>query len=669
MSDKKPLTVVAPDQSGLEAFSSYADLEREGRRRMSSDGRSAQQIANFVTTLNAWCRVHNRDKKAVIKDDFDTRFDKMFLHFQDVLSESIATRTLNDRCEQMLWWRRLLEALRGHDTLPASFSEALTVAFARSGLTKVALGRMAGLSLPALNRWLATNENFVEPGLEQHVTAVELALDLSPGTLRRRISVRRRARYERVKLKPNGGPQTTYGVRMQRNRKRLPRYGFKFTERLKHQWQALIVLKTDADRPFATQRNTWRVKPASRVGLPRHWSTNVNGGVCVTAFGHYGQIRGFLGFLGLSQTHGGLGLPSGDLDTLAWLIKSDYVISYIKFVRRRADGILHNGLFTLLNTFRSHLRPQTGYVWLNEELGATLPPAVWMQSESSTLTRKEAWQARCEEAYNALMAYTSKLTSEGKTQRSRDPAERLQAIVADEFPMKEMLRVIHALENDPPRQGQQRGYAVWLRDLLLLKMLVRHPLRAQHFSVMTFRGPAANLFRTNSGWQLHFDLNEFKNAKSRTTTAYTVALDATLVPWLNRYLSEARECLVGAADCDYLLLPSSEGNRTALRDEDVSEMEPNGCWSPGGISTRLKTVTGRYSSDGMAWAGHSFRHIVATDHLKRNPREFAVVAKMLNDKLETVINEYDHTAQQDGVRILGTSVDQAERELKEELGR
>lgn len=659
----------APESIGVEAFSSYADLEREGRQRMATDGRSPQQIANFVTALKSWRDVHRREKKSVVKDDFDLAFDKLFLYFQDVLSERLASRTLNDRCEQMLWWRRLLETLRGHDTLPASFSEALNVAFARSGLTKAALCRASGLSAPALNRWLATNENFAEPGLEQHVRAVELALDLSPGTLRRRLSVRRRARYERLKLKPDAGPQTTYGVRMQRNRKRLPRYGLEFTERLKQQWRNLLMLKTDADRPFATQRNTWRVKAANRVGLRMHWSTSVNGGVCVTAFGHFGQIRAFLGFLELGHVHGGLGLPAGGHDTLAWLIKSDYLITYIKFVRRRADGILHNGLFTLLNTFRSHLRPLTGYVWLNDELGNTLPPSVWTHQDSSTLTRKEAWQMRCQEAYNALMAYTSKLNSEGKTQRSRDPAERLKAIVANQFPMKELLRVIHALENDPPRPGQERGYAVWLRDLLLLKMLARHPLRVQHFAVMTFRGPAANLFQSKTGWELHFDLKEFKNAKSHTTTAYTVTLDASLVPWLHRYLSEARDCLVGAADCDYLLLPSSEGSRTAPHDDSEPELKANGTWSPEGISTRLKTLTARYSSDGMAFGAHSFRHIAATDHLKRNPREYAVVAKMLNDKLETVIREYDHTEQQDGVRILGASVDEAERELREELGR
>jgi hypothetical protein len=669
MSHQNFASTLTATATGVEAFSSYADLERAGRQRLNADGRSPQQVANFVTTLNSWCRVLKRDKAAVVKCDFDTEFDKRFLHFQDVLSESIASRTLADRCEQMLWWRRLLESLRGHDTLPSSFSEALNVAFARSGLTKAALCRMSGLSAPALNRWLATDEKFAEPGLEQHVRAVELALDLTTGTLSRRLSVRRRARYERVKLKPEAGPQTTYGVRMQRNRKRLAAYGLEFTERIKGQWRALLALKTDADRPFATQRNTWRVKPSNRVGLRKHWCTSINGGVCVTAFGHYGQLRAYLGYLGLSQTHGGCGRPLCELDTLAWLIKSDYAISYIKFVRRRADGILHNGLFTLLNTFRSHLRPHTGYVWLTESLSETLPSSIWSHSESSALSLKDAWQLRCEDAYNALMAYTSKLNSEGKTQRSRDPAERLKAIVANDFPMKELLRVIHALENDPPRLGQRRGYAVWLRDLLLLKMLARHPLRVQHFSVMTFRGPAANLFRTNTGWQLHFDLSEFKNAKSKSTTAYTVALDASLVPWLNRYLSEARDCLVGAADCDYLLMPSAVGSRVAQSDERDLDLEPNGAWTPEGISKRLKTLTGRYGADGMAFGGHAFRHIAATDHLKRNPREYAVVAKMLNDKLETVIREYDHTEQQDGVRILGASVDQAERELREESGR
>ena len=638
---------------------------------MTIDGRSPQQVANFVTTLNAWCRVHERDKKSVVKEDFDSAFDVMFLRFQDILSESIAPRTLTDRCEQMLWWRRMLETLRGHDTLPASFSEALNVAFARSGLTKVALGRMAGLSLPALNHWLSTDANFSEPGNAQHVSAVEKALDLSAGTLMRRVTGRRRARYDRAERKAVSQPQTTYGVRMQQNRKRLTSYSLPCTNRIRQQWLPLIALKTDKDRPDGTLRNSWRVKPANRVAVKPHWSMCVNGGICVTAYGQFRQLMSYLGFLGLGKIHGGKALPMGELDTLAWLVRSDYVIEYIKFVRRRAGGILHNGLFTLLDTFRSHLRPKTGYVWLSPNLAETLPASQVQDETPAGMTPSEAWQMRCQKAYDELMEFTRKLQSDGKPQRSRNPKERLNSVVSNAFPMKELLRITHSLENDPPRPSQVRDYAIWIRDVLMLKLLARHPLRALHFSVMTFRGPKPNLSRTNTGWYLNFELMDFKNEKSDAVRPYSVALDPSLTHWVNRYLSEARPVLMRATECDYFFLPSRVGNvsKAAPDVEFGAELESNGAWSACAISGRVKALTGSYVADGVGFGMHGVRHIAATDHLRRRPFEYVVVARMLNDSLATVMREYDHTEMQDGVRILGASVDQAEQELREEFGR
>ena len=60
--------------------------------------------------------------------------------------------------------------------------------------------------------------------------------------------------------------------------------------------------------------------------------------------------------------------------------------------------------------------------------------------------------------------------------------------------------------------------------------------------------------------------------------------------------------------------------------------------------------------------------MAATDHLKRHPKEYAVVAKILNDKLETVIREYDHTEMQDGARTLNGSIEDAEFALRKESG-
>lgn len=235
--------------------------------------------------------------------------------------------------------------------------------------------------------------------------------------------------------------------------------------------------------------------------------------------------------------------------------------------------------------------------------------------------------------------------------------------------MRELVRVIQAIENDPPPVIQKRNYASWIRDVLFLKMLNRHPLRANHFSIMTFRGPAANLTRVGSGWQLHFDIGDFKNEKSKTTSAYTVSLDSSLVHWLNRYLSEGRPLMTGEDECNFLFLPSRVGNRSEATGNTKIEIEPTGVWSAGGIYKRIKALTALYTSNGIGLNIHGFRHVAATDHLKRHPKEYAVVAKILNDKLETVIREYDHTEMQDGVRTLSSSIEDAEFALRGEIGR
>ena len=234
---------------------------------------------------------------------------------------------------------------------------------------------------------------------------------------------------------------------------------------------------------------------------------------------------------------------------------------------------------------------------------------------------------------------------------------------------------MHELEKDPPPVHQTLGYSVWLRDVLLMNMLVRHPLRAHHFSIMTFRGPSPHLRRTGANWQLHIDLCDFKNEKSSAATWYTVQLDKTLAHWLNRYLSEARLNLVDAEQLDYLFLRGHAGPVTddelagPVANDDPQGPSPTGVWFAEGISRRMSALTERYNTGGMAFGTQAFRHIAATDHLKRNPKEYVVVAKILNDSLKTVLDQYDHTEMQDGTRALATSIELAEAQLRSESGK
>ncbi|GAB3766253.1 hypothetical protein GCM10028796_25200 [Ramlibacter monticola] len=583
-------------------------------------------------------------------------FDSLFQRFQDVQSENVAARTLKDRVEQILWWRSVAIGMANDDTLPESFSGALHLAYQRSGLTRAALCRASGICMGTLKRWFAGD------GLPEHdslhaVRALEKVLDVRPDTLICRIPARRLRGSERREDAKR--PTTTFGERMRRNREGLAKFALEPTERLFAQWQQLIAIKVDFSRDDATPRNTWRLKPASRVSIDIDRSAVFDGQVCPSAALHFQLVRCFLGYLATPRKYGGQELPAAGLDTLAWLVRDDLIKRYVKWIQNRSDGILHSGVLTALNNLRSHLRPKTGAVWLMTDLAQTLPaegrPEAACDYDSAT-----AWQARCEAAYRVLLDHQKKLQEQSKGEKSRNPKETMGSLIRQESPMLELVRIISAIENQPPPAHHKRSYAAWLRDLLLLKMLQRHPLRGHHFAIMTFRGSAANLRRAGSGWELDFPLSDFKNEKSSSAMPYTVTLHPTLNVWVNRYLNEARPLLKHSSASHRVFLPS------VSRRKSLPVEVPEEAWgfTSAGIYHCIKTRTAPYTESGIGLSTHSFRHIAATDHLKRNPREYALVALILNDSLPTVLKEYDYMEAQDGVRALENNIEDAEEQYR-----
>ena len=69
------------------------------------------------------------------------------------------------------------------------------------------------------------------------------------------------------------------------------------------------------------------------------------------------------------------------------------------------------------------------------------------------------------------------------------------------------------------------------------------------------------------------------------------------------------------------------------------------------MSTRLRIITAGLRDGKPGFGAHAFRHIVATDYLKRYPGAFKLVADLLCDRLETVIKEYGHTSALDGLTL------------------
>lgn len=70
------------------------------------------------------------------------------------------------------------------------------------------------------------------------------------------------------------------------------------------------------------------------------------------------------------------------------------------------------------------------------------------------------------------------------------------------------------------------------------------------------------------------------------------------------------------------------------------------------MSRRMRVLTRQYIPYTPGFCGHAVRHIIATDHLKRHPGDYPTVAKLLHDKLDTVLREYSHLTVDEGLLVL-----------------
>src|SRR5690554_663081 len=76
----------APERSTIR----YKDLQNIGKNLLMGAGRSAQQVANFVSALNVWMRTFSLKHESFVGPEFTTEFDKHLLTFSDVQAERLA---------------------------------------------------------------------------------------------------------------------------------------------------------------------------------------------------------------------------------------------------------------------------------------------------------------------------------------------------------------------------------------------------------------------------------------------------------------------------------------------------------------------------------------------------------------------------------------------------
>ena len=369
----------------------------------------------------------------------------------------------------------------------------------------------------------------------------------------------------------------------------------------------------------------------------------------------------------------GRGLLVGCADTLAWLTDPEALKDYAKWLERRSGNTFHNGIHVFLQTVESHLRPKTGFVWLRPDLAETVDPGHhehWNR-QSPGWQDVEGWRARCEATRAALRKYRQFRAGKKPIGKSRNPVERVAVVLNDEFPLKKLVEFVNTLERSMPPPAHHRDYCAWIRDVVLCKLLVSNPLRIGQYAAMTFRADGSgHLVRVGPGrYRLNFEPSDFKNEKGAATHTYSVAVDDSVAPWIDRYLTEARPYLVGADETNRFFLPAAKGPQKTpqfLHDEGLSQEVG---YKADGLSCRVKKLTSLYIDACPGFGPHSFRHVIATDHLRRNPGDYLTVATLLHDKLETVLKNYSHLKVQDGLRHLSSGIQLAQEQLAAARGK
>jgi site-specific recombinase XerD len=162
----------------------------------------------------------------------------------------------------------------------------------------------------------------------------------------------------------------------------------------------------------------------------------------------------------------------------------------------------------------------------------------------------------------------------------------------------------------------------------MLQLWTYIPLRQRNMREMQL---GDNLYKDVQGaWRLTFRGEQLKVATRRgRTNVFDVPFPQQLIPLLENYLATWRPILLARA--------GHPDNHVFLTTQGTPYNQTN-------LTRTTQDIV--YSYTGKHWHPHIVRTVWATEWI-RNGGDFLTVAKMLNDRLETVIANYAHLLEED----------------------
>lgn len=650
--------------SNQKGIPTYHELKLYGRSYFLSTGLAPSSINSYYSTLKQFMQA------CELSDESSTE-PHLGSEFQSSLSELKIINGNPPVVARLRRWHGFQLFLIKDQSLPMKFADALSFLIGISEKNQTSIAGETGISIRSLKKWVSGR---CQPSDLRKVRQLELALDTAPGVLTQRLFTsrlehkplfhipeewwpegwdKRSNKYKRLavikQLSDSAFKSETYDFkrlfdkalatvenqfRKNNYNERLKLlinmpYHFKiqnWPNRLVSEWHILRKYKTDPDS-FANEDRS------------SAWSST-------TADIIQDKLEGFYGYLCLpcdsaNLYQSGRNMRSCDL-TMSWLSFSNVVKDYLDF-RKSRSGKYNTGTVLFIETIVSLLRSGTGWIYQSPELKSNLP-----QKQQDSIDLLGGWEKHCDINREGLIKSLKILKSRNQIGYTREPFFPISPILDLESPLSPIMNALkfYARELQQTEKKNSKSvpaYAAKWRNLLLLSMLVRLPLRSKHWRIMSYREDnTGTLSRDSKGdWQLTLPFNDFKNHRNKKIfvdrngeKAIVLSFNEQplkpLVPLLELYLRDYWPTIVGGSE---RLFPSHSGKE--LTTMSLGDMVR--AWTREYLSER--SLRGCGIAGVLPFSIHAFRDILAT-HVIKTTGSIELAADLLLDSPEIVAKHY-----------------------------
>lgn len=524
--------------------------------------------------------------------------------------------------------KRFLDAFVFNQKLPWEFNDAFKVLVDAKGTTwhKLAQELERSYGFPkavrsTLQRYYFANIHPQKKKSLQLIGCIERALDVIPGTLVSRAF---------PEVKP---------IRMGM----AAPVGFRQNLRIVTQSRYILKELPAPVEPIWQKIVEWRTQAVVRVGTEIHsrepgsyWSSQA------TVKRVHTELCSFYGYLLLPATvtqvadgirvegQVGKGLAA-TVVTFAQLFDLGLLMDFFEFRRARTEteqfSISHQYLLALLCS------------WLNKPDSFLVAHPEYASHFQAEIGPERDWSAYLTSKHQALLGMRRQLQ---KVQtKIRDPEAPLKALFDDANPYSLMLEMALRMEQNLPPKVHRTTYAVALRDLAIVRMLLEVPLRSRNMielevKISLFLEPDTGL------WRVRIPKAKLKNHHSKHAHDINRTYSAPTSELMSTYWREARPLLRDPDKSNVFILPTWRSASRRKIDLDRAGI----CHADLYVIVKHQFI--KYFGAGIG--SNVFRHVIATSILKEDSSRFATAAAVLNNSEKMIRKSYSHIKQVDELR-------------------